>query len=361
LLDVVNYYRKYMKNILQIILAASLLSLGPVLLHSSDISSFMVSDPADPLPRDDMIPVIEMIINGEYEGAERLIQNFAPHDSLTQGFMRISLMHALMGELEAIERSDDFLETAEWIIRTARRRIEINPADMEARFYLGSVREYQAVYYSREKRYLKAIMTARSGFKDLEICLALNDNFSEAHIAAGSYQYWRSAKNFLRFLPGIKDEREDAIRKIRKHLIPGTASYALGLNQLTWIFIDAGDMIMAEKTVHEGLSKYPESRFFLYPCGVIALRTGEWQKAVLYFNKVAESLSDGCLNDRYMWVKVMLYQAECLYHAGRYEDSLRICKEMLLADVRPQDRERCRPLVMRGEKLEKMCLDLQEK
>jgi len=308
------------------------------------------------IPRDRIRPGVDLIIAGEYAQAVKYIDTLDERDDFVRHFLNASLLYARMGELETSLGRDKFIAESAWIVSAAQQRLARGGGDVAARFYLGTIQVYQSVIYSKEGRYIKAFQTARSGVKNLEKCLEADENFPEAHLARGAYRYWKSAKNFLRFLPGIPDERKSGIQEIRSSLFPESTGYALGLNQLIWILLDFNDIPGAEKAAAEGLRRYPGSRFFLYPAGIIAQRRSRWKEAARYFEQTAQSLADHGLRNRYFWIKVTLKRAESLYAAGRFNEALRLCRSLRVAPVIPYEKKKSVPLLERARRLETACL-----
>jgi len=327
-------------------------------------SSGLSSRPKDPqkhartderqVPYDIMRPAIDLIVCGEYDRAQSYIRKIG-ENSLTGQFLLASLYHARMGELESFEGKELFLASTECVIEKAHVLLKNDPGDVTARFFLGIVKGYQAVHYNRRKQYMKALLTGRSGTQELRRCIESGYDLPEARIAIGSYRYWKSAKNFLRILPGIPDKRKDAVREIQKNLHPGSASYPLGLHQLIWILLDYKQYKAAETAVREGLRQYPESRFFLYPAAITAQRLDKWEEAEQYFGKVAASLAFNRMQSRYMWVKVTVKQAECLFELKKYSDALHLCRSISLNDIYARDRIRYRSLLERAAQIENAC------
>ncbi|MFC1477467.1 tetratricopeptide repeat protein [candidate division KSB1 bacterium] len=271
-------------------------------------------------------------------------------------FLSASLLHAYMGELETLEMRDELLHVTSAAATIIENRLDINPADISARFYLGTLKGYLAVLYNREGRILNTISNARSGNNMLLECLRYDEDFPEVHIANGTYRYWKSAKNFFRFLPGIPDERNDGIKEIQDHLEPGSISYAFGINQLIWIYVDHKQLDLAEAAVRKGLDYAPDSRFFLYPAGIVAQRQRKWREAAAFFERLNDSLEEDGFRERYFWVKTAVKRAECLMHLERYSDALLLCRLISGTVVPGYETNDTKPLLQRATDIEKKCL-----
>ncbi|MFC1562325.1 tetratricopeptide repeat protein [candidate division KSB1 bacterium] len=313
----------------------------------------------DPIPRKIINPAIDLIIRSEYERAQSYILEHTEKNSIIRDFLIASLHHARMGELESSEGSGMFLECVSLVTGKAEDILSSDHGNVTARFYLGTVKSYLAVYYNREGQFLKSISTARAAVGELEKCIAKNHDFPEPFLVIGSYNYWKSAKNFLRFLPGIPDKRDEAVREIRKNLLPGSVSYALGLNQLAWILIDFKRYDEAESLLREALHRYPGSRFFLYPAGILAQKQKEWDNASHYFGQMAESLQSDRLNNRSIWIKVSLKQADCLYQMAQYDAAVRVCRNIRQTTIHPDEREKAGKLITQASRLEHACVQMQ--
>lgn len=303
--------------------------------------------PHSALPAERLKPGIELVVRGEYQAARRYAKEQMSRDELTGKFLLAALLQARMGELETAENRMEFSTVADEVITGARIRLGKNPGDAAARFYLGAVQGFKAVILAREGSYLNAFIAARSGIHELTRCTVSNPGCFEAHIFLNVYRYWRSAKNFLRFFPGIPDERCEALQELSENLDPSSPGYALGLHQLVWMQYDFGDMESAAETARSGLRKYPESRFFLYPAGVVSARQDRWLDAAAFFEQTARSLENDGLNDRYFWFKVVVKQVESLLRTDRHGEAGALAAKVLEAPVATADRKRVKPLVDR--------------
>lgn len=310
---------------------------------------------ADIIPREQLRPCIELIINGEYKKAEEYINKSFSPTSLKAGFLISSLLYARMGELYTTEGQEKFFQVADQLIRNAETRLKNEPGDIEARFYLGTVAQYISVAYANKGSYLKAIRTSVAGIKHLRQCLEENPDFPEVQITIGAYEYWSSAKNFLRFLPGIPDKRRSGIQQIRNNLKPESISYALGLNQFVWILLHHKELKSAEAALKVGLKRYPGSRFFLYPAGETAKRLGKWKEAANYYNLVAKNLERHNLKNRYFWIKVTLKQAESLVKTGDYKNALLMCEKIKATSVVVFEKSKTETLFKRAAEIETLC------
>ena len=314
-----------------------------------------VSPSASLIPRAQIQPCIDLIIQGDYAGAGEYVKNSEDCDELTRRFLSASILYARIGELETPEGCSEFFAETDCIIQEAQRRISKNTQDVTARFYLGIALCYRAVVFKRSGNLWKAFKDGHSGKKELEKCLALAPDFPEPHLAIGSYQYWMSVLNFFRFLPFIPDGRKDGIREISENIRPGSISYAMSLNQLIWILLDFKDFEEAERIAKKGLELYPTSRFFLYPAAITAQSLGKWLDASLLLSKVKDSLEKDGLQNRYMWIKVTVKYAESLIKTNGYGKAVLLCSEIRNCDVVNFEQEKCKALFKRALAIEKIC------
>ena len=91
----------------------------------------------------------------------------------------------------------------------------------------------------------------------------MDPEFSEALIALGTYEYWKSRKTeFLNWLPFVDNEMEEGIHKLKKVINLDSYNSHLALNSIIWIYIDMEDYEMAAGYAKMGIDRYPESRYF---------------------------------------------------------------------------------------------------
>lgn len=336
------------------------LLLSPI--QSSDRIIPSVPIPASParqeVPFDLLKSGIDLIVLGKYTSLEDFVNNLdETKRNLTKQFLILSMLYARMGELETTIDAGEFLDKAESLIYDAEERIRNNNTDLIAHFYLGSILCYRAVVKQRKGSIYGAWRDASRGKKELQACLEIDPEFNEPHLLLGSYRYWLSAKNFMRFLPFIADNREDAINQIRSNSDIDSFAYPMSLNQLIWIMNDFHKLEEAERIAKKALAMYPSSRFFLYPAAITAQKREKWDEAAVYFEKVKNSLESDRLDDRYMWLKVTVQLAESLMKIGDYKSAVVLSNDALSKKILAQELELSSDLLERAEKIERISTD----
>ena len=317
--------------------------------HTDDPS---VNVRSNGFPRKQLKTAIDYIARGKYDLAIKYAEDNLS-DTLSVKFISLSALYARLGELETTVGQEDFFYEVETIVNLTKAGLEHDPEDITALFYLGSALSYRSVIHKNSGSIWKAFKDARSGNKLLKECVVIDPDFPEPHLFLGSYTYWMSKINIIRYVPFVPDNRKKGVDEIVSHLNPESVSYAMGLNQLFWIAMDMKNFDEAEKILIKGLALYPESRFFLYPAANLAQKQGDWFKAALYFNRVKKSLETDGYTNRYMWLKVTLKQAESYVQAKQYEKALRLCSEIASISVLPSEIEKSKRLFQRAKAITK--------
>ncbi len=302
------------------------------------------------LPREKLKAAIDLIIQGKYDHAAAFAESNVK-DSLAVRFILISASYARLGELETSEGQHEFFNAIDIIENIAKNRLNHNSNDLATLFYYGSALCYRSVIHRTNGNVWKAFSDVRAGKKLLEQCLRLSPEFTAPHLLLGSYTYWISKVNILRFVPFVPDNRKKGIEKIVAYVNPQSISYAMSLNQLFWIYMDRKQFDEAEAVVLKGLELYPESRFFLYPAANLAEKKEEWEKAAGFFASVYDSLVKDGFANRYMALKVRVKQAESYVQIKKFKEAVLLCAEMSTMLAIPSEQKKSDSLFKRAQKI----------
>lgn len=130
-------------------------------------------------------------------------------------------------------------------------------------YYYALAEGYIAYYDAIREDWLSALSTGMNSISAFGNCLNIDNNFYEAYIAIGTYEYWRSRKTeFLDWIPFYDDETEIGIEKLRTAIRSASYNSYLAVNSLIWIYIDQKDFKTAIEIGRSALNEFPNSRYF---------------------------------------------------------------------------------------------------
>lgn len=130
--------------------------------------------------------------------------------------------------------------------------------------YLYALAEgYSAYYDAINENWISALSTGTNSISSFGKCLNLDNNFYEAYIAIGTYEYWTSRKTeFLEWLPFYEDETDIGVEKLRKAAELASYSSYFAIYSLIWIYIDQKDFKSAIELGEKAIKEFPKSRSF---------------------------------------------------------------------------------------------------
>jgi tetratricopeptide (TPR) repeat protein len=122
---------------------------------------------------------------------------------------------------------------------------------------------YTAYYHAIKENWFSALSSGVDAMSEFENILFLDENFYEAYITIGTFEYWKSSKmEFMNWLPFSTDTRKIGIDRLRIAIDSSTYNSYLAINSLIWIYIDQKKYSDAIEISEKALKDFPESRTF---------------------------------------------------------------------------------------------------
>lgn len=130
-------------------------------------------------------------------------------------------------------------------------------------YFYALTEGYISYFEALNEDWISALTNGMNSIKSFENCLTGNDNFYEAYIAIGTFEYWKSRKTeFLNWLPFYEDDRSIGIDKLKTAAKLASYNSYLAINSLIWIYIDEKDFTSAIELGETALKEFPDSRYF---------------------------------------------------------------------------------------------------
>ncbi|MBD3287209.1 tetratricopeptide repeat protein [candidate division KSB1 bacterium] len=299
---------------------------------------------------------IDQSIRQNYASAEstftRLI-NESPEHPRGYFFLAATLQSKSM-DFETDIWEDEFILTLDKAENRARKLLRINDEDEWARFYLGSALSYRAFYDGKKNRFVSAIKRGLAGISELNKVIAIDSTMYDAYLGIGSYKYWRSKfTRYLDWLPLIKDERELGIKMVKLAAEKGTYTKYAAINALVWILIDHGDVSEALKWVLKGLSKYPQSRFFLWGAAKTYFNLQQYDNAIKYYQNILGTVQQEKLNNHYNEIICYYKIAECHFKLQQHDQAALTLEKIRSFEIESKIRDRLKDIYSKSEELQK--------
>lgn len=232
-------------------------------------------------------------------------------------FYQAATLQSKMMDRESTEDEILFNQLIETALEKGEACIENNGEDPWVLFYLGSAHSYKGLFQAKSGGLVKGFISAKKGLDYLEDTVKQDETIYDAYLGLGNYKYWAGKYyKYLRWLPWIRDERNEGIQMIKTVIEKSTFSYWVGINSLGWIEVDRENYKEAAVLFQKGLDVYPESRFFLWGLGASYLKDESWIQAMVAYKRILDSL-EGEKQNGYNEAECRLKLAQC-YFALRY-------------------------------------------
>lgn len=196
-------------------------------------------------------------------------------------------------------------------------------------YYEALINGYHAYYSALTTNLVLAFSDGVSSLQSFQRCLEIDPDFTEAYIALGTYNYWKSAQvKSLLWLPFIPDNREDGIAYLEKSLKADSYNKYLAAYSLVWIYIDYNESSKAIDLSLRMLDEYEESRFFKWGLAR-AYQDIDKRKAIDIYYQILNSVETIRNNNQFNEVLIKHKIAMLYNEIGEFNKAYIICKEIL--------------------------------
>lgn len=196
-------------------------------------------------------------------------------------------------------------------------------------YYYALSEGYLAYYDEIQENWLFALSSGMNSISAFGNCLNIDNNFYEAYIAIGTYEYWMSRKTeFLDWMPSYEDETEIGIEKLRAAIEFASYNSHLAVNSLIWIYIDQKDFNTAIEIGRNAVDEFPDSRYFKWGLARAYEDVNTDSSIQLYYD-LLESFSQEKDQNYINEIVLKHLIAQQYVKTGEKEKALILCDEIL--------------------------------
>jgi tetratricopeptide (TPR) repeat protein len=205
------------------------------------------------------------VVNQEYTEANKYFKQLAlEYHELPFGKIYLAASKIAEAYDYKKEYDSDYIESN---LQEAREHAEellsTDEDNLWFNYYYALAEGYIAYYDAIRNDWLSALSTGMNSIRAFGNCINIENNFYEAYIAIGTYEYWMSRKTeFLDWAPFYDDETEIGIEKLRTAIQSASYNSHLAVNSLIWIYIDQKDFNTAIEIGQKAVNEFPRSRYF---------------------------------------------------------------------------------------------------
>jgi tetratricopeptide (TPR) repeat protein len=205
------------------------------------------------------------VVNQEYTKANKYFEQLASeYPELPLGKIYLAASKIAASYDYKKEYDSDYIETnLQEALEHAEELLSTDEDNLWFNYYYALAEGYLAYYNAIRDDWLSALSTGMNSISAFGNCLNIDNNFYEAYISIGTYEYWISRKTeFLEGMPFYEDETEIGIEKLRTAIQSASYNSHLAVNSLIWIYIDQKDYITAIEIGQKAVNEFPDSRYF---------------------------------------------------------------------------------------------------
>jgi tetratricopeptide (TPR) repeat protein len=229
----------------------------------------------------------------DFDGAMATFQKLADAfpDNPAGPFYLAATLQSKMMDWETDAWAAEFYRHIDRVIEMTEPGLRAGGGDSSAREFLGSAYSYRGLFEAKQGRLVKGILHAHKGVGYLEQALKIDSSMVDVCAGIGNYKYWAGHfYKYLKWLPFIRDEREEGVRLIRMTIERGGRSRWVGVNSLGWIEYDRKNYQAGLALFERGLAEFPGSRFFLWGAADCAFGMEDHALAVRLYSQLLSSI-----------------------------------------------------------------------
>ena len=274
---------------------------------------------------------IRYVVKQDYDSANRIFNQLnAEYSSLPLG--KIYLAASKIAE--AYDYAQDFDETyirenLESAKMEAEKLLELDNSNIWYRYFFALSEGYISYFEAINGNWFSALNTGINSITEFEEILALDENFIEAYIAIGTFEYWKSRKlEFVSWLPFSNDTKNIGIDLLIIAIDSSSYNSHLAINSLIWIYIDQNKYEEAISVSQNALREFPQSRTFKWGMAR-AYEESNPLKAIGLYKEILNSYPDIKTGNYKNEITLKHILAQQYARLGDKGEAIKYCDEIL--------------------------------
>ncbi len=228
------------------------------------------------------------------------------------------------------EYDSDFIESnLQEAIEHTEKLLSTDEDNLWFNYFYALAEGYIAYFDAIQDNWLSALSTGMNSISAFGNCLNIENNFYEAYIAIGTYEYWMSRKTeFLYWIPYHNDKTKIGIEKLRTAIKFASYHSHLAVNSLIWIYIDQKDFNTAIEIGQKAVNEFPNSRYFKWGLARAYEDVNTDSSIQLYYD-LLESFKQEIDQNRVNEIVLKHIIAQQYFKTGKMEKAIILCDEIL--------------------------------
>lgn len=270
--------------------------------------------------------VVDLICREEFKSAEeaakKIIKKYPDHPA-GYFFMAVALDSWMCYYLDN-RKEDEFYKYCDLAVGKSEVLIGRKNDDEWAIFFMGGAEGYKGTYESRYERWITAF---RYGWKGVSILMKLSEmksDIKDINYGIGSYDYWRSAlMKTLWWMPGVKDKREDGIKKLYLATENGIYTKIISSAALIDVLVNENRVEEALPIADKMLKTYPSASMFLWGKGKSLYGIGKFDEARQIFSLMLNKYESDEIDNHYYAALCHHWIAKVCFAQKKYQEVIR--------------------------------------
>ncbi len=184
---------------------------------------------------------IKSVVNQDYRSAQIIFDILdKEYPSLPLGKIYLAA-NKIAEEYDYKEEFDEsyIRKNLELAINQSEELLDLDPANIWNKYFYSLAEGYISYFEAINANWLSALTTGVNSITEFEEILKVDENFYEAYIAIGTFEYWKSSKlEFINWLPFSNDTKDTGIELLVTAIDSSSYNSYLAVNSLIWIYID---------------------------------------------------------------------------------------------------------------------------
>jgi len=244
-------------------------------------------------------------------------------DNIVGYFYLAATLQSKMMDYETTSQADEFYSLINKAIDIGESVREKNNNDSWTLFYLGTSYTYKGMFQAKTGGLIKGFVSAKKGIGYLRRAVKIDSSLWDAYLGIGNYDYWSGRfYKYLKWLPWIRDKREQGVRLLELAVKKGTFSKWIGINSLAWVEYDRGHLFKALMLFEKGINRYPGSRFFQWGIADCLFRLNDYKGALYQYKKLLDDIKNNTPNYGYNEAEIRRKLMLCYFGMKLYDECI---------------------------------------
>jgi len=208
---------------------------------------------------------INYIVNQDYKSASKCFNELNnKYPSLPLGKIYLAANKIAEAYDYAQEFDETFIyEKLEAAKQQSKKLEEEDNENIWNQYFFALSEGYLSYFEALNNNWFSALSSGVNSISKFEQILEADENFYEAYIAIGTFEYWKSRKlEFVNWFPFADDTKNIGIDLLAVAIDSSNYNSHLAVNSLIWIYIDQKKYNDAIDIAQEALEDFPQSRTF---------------------------------------------------------------------------------------------------